>query len=209
MADNLLQEVDAALRADRAAAFWNKHRGTLVGVVIAIILGTAANSVWQQMREAKGAKLLTALTENQRLLEQKDYAKAASGFQQVAAQASGEVKALALIWQSRALVAEGKKAEAAEALSQAAGMNAGLWSDIACLRLAGVDEAKASCLAAKGNSPLMATRAQWAVAQAWAKGDHKDAHARIEAMLADKNLSPEARDRLTQWLAILQAGEHS
>jgi hypothetical protein len=190
MADNLLQEVDQALRADHAAALWAKHRNTIIAAIAGVILLTAANSVWQHFREVRGGETLQALIESQKLLDD-----------------GKPAEALALVWQSRALMAQGKKTEAVDALKIAVADGDSLWADIACLRLGGLDAKAATCLDAKKNSPLASTRAEWAAAQAWAKGDRKVAIASIEKLIADKDTSAEARERLAQWLASMNAQE--
>ncbi len=204
MADSLLEEVDQALRADRAGALWSTYRKPLYAIAAALVLGTAANSAWQSYREAKGGALLLKLTQAQKLMDAGKSGDAAKAFGDVAASASGEFKDLALVWQSRALVQSGKMDDAVNALKTAATGGHNLWADIACLRLAGLDAASAEgCLSAKANSPLAATRAQWAAANLWAKGDVAGAKAALEAMIADKNTSADTAARLTQWLTLM------
>lgn len=208
MADSLLQEVDQALRADRASALWQKHRKTLLTIAAGLILGTAANSLWQHQREVKGGEMLQKLTEAQQLLEKGNAPEAAKAFGAIAAGAKGEFKDLALVWQSRALVKAEKKTEAATVLAEAVKDGQSLWADIACLRLAGLDaKAAEPCLAAKNKTPLAATRAEWAAANSWANGDVLGAKAAIEALLADANTAPDASARLTEWLAVIKAQE--
>lgn len=206
MADNLLQEVDAALRADRAGALWNQHKKTVITFIVVLIAATAANSIWQHYREQRGGEVLANLIASQQLLEQGKAEEAAQSFKKIADGARGEFKHLALVWESRALFAANKKEEATNALKQAVADGTSLWSDIACLRLAGLNaDAASACLSAKSNSPLASTRAEWAAANLWAKGDAEGAIAAIEKMLADKETPAESRQRLTQWLATMKA----
>ena len=204
MADSLLKEVDQAMRADRAAALWAKHRQTVIMCVVALILGTAANSAWQYIRETRGAEKMLAFSESQKLLVAGKPADAAKAFAAIADDSRGELHDLARIWQARALSTQGKKPEAISALKQAVAGDS-VWADIACLRLAGLDSKESSCLSAQKNSPLATTRAEWDAANMWAKGDSKAAIASIEAQIADKDTSDAARDRLTQWLAGMKA----
>lgn len=204
MTDNLLQEVDAALRADRAADLWNKHKSSIIGVALAIVLATAANSAWQYYRELQGGKTLAALSEAKTQMLAGKNEDAAQAFAHVAASEHGEMKALALVWQARALSSAGKTDEAVKVLSEATATGANLWSDMACLRLAGLDAAAAkSCLEAKDDSPLKELRAEWAVANLWEQGDSATATKSLEAMIADKKTSPDTREQLTQWLAVM------
>lgn len=205
MADSLLQEVDDDLRAERLNRLWQQNKKTLLAFVIALILGTAANAAWQHYREVKGGHMLAMLSENQQLLEHGKAEDAAKGFKTIADGASGEFKDLALVWESRALFAAGKKDEAAAPLKEAVAGSSNLWSDIACLRLAGLDaNAAVSCLAATSNSPLASTRAEWSAANQWANGDTDGAMAAIEKQLANKDLTQDSRERLTQWLAVMK-----
>jgi hypothetical protein len=208
MADNLLKEVDEALRAERAAALWQKHRTTIVTFIAAIILGTAANSLWQHHRETKGGELLEALHANAELLSKGKAEEAAAGFKTIADGASGEVKDLALVWQSRAHVAAKQPKEAIAALEAAVADGHSLWADIACLRLAGLDaKAAAPCLAANASSPLAATRAEWTAANLWGEGKNAEAMAALEAHIANPDTSPDTRMRLKQWLASMKASQ--
>lgn len=206
MADSLLREVDEALRADRASALWQKHRSVIITFAVVLILGTAANSLWQAHRKTQGGERFAALSMNEQLLASGKAEEAAQGFKKVAAEASGEVKALALVWQSRAHVAAKQPEQAISALQAAVAQGHSLWADIACLRLAGLDaKAAAPCLAANEKSPLAATRAEWSAANLWAEGNTAQAIAALERHAADPDTSPEARARVTQWLTSMKA----
>ena len=206
MADQLLQEVDDALRADKIHEWWRTNKNTLIAFIAALILGTAANAAWQHYREVKGGHMLAALSENQQLLAKGKAEDAAAGFKKIADGASGEFKDLALVWESRALFAAGKKTEAAAPLKEAVATGGNLWSDIACLRLAGLDaKAAAPCLQSASSSPLASTRAEWSAANLWASGDKDGAMASIEKQLANKDPTQDSRERLTQWLASMKA----
>lgn len=203
MADSLLKEVDDALRADRASALWQKHKASIIVFVVALVLGTAANSIWQQQREKNGAKTLTALSENQQLLARGDAAGAAKGFEKIASDSSGQVQALALVWQARAHLAAKQTPEAIAVLSTAAKGNS-LWHDIACLRLAGLDaNAAAPCLADTKKSPLSAMRAEWSAANLWHSGKSAEAMAALDALIARADTSVDTKARLTQWRAAM------
>jgi len=206
MADSLLKEVDDALRADRAGALWRKHRRFIITLGVIVIAATAANSAWQSYREARGGRILAALVANQQLLEHGNISEAAEGFQSIAAGADGDFKDLALIWQSRALMAAHKKPEAIAALSEAVASGDGLWNDVACLRLAGLDaDAAKPCLAASNTSPLAHTRFEWHAAAAWARGEPAIARTTIAALLADPETDANSRARLVQWQASIDA----
>lgn len=205
MADSLLKEVDDALRADRAAGLWQHYRGAIIGVIVLLILAAAGNSAWQHYYEARGGEWLLKLTQYEAMLDSGKVSEAAKGFGEVAASASGDVRTLALVWQSRALVAAGNKDEAVKLLKTAASGSPSLWTDIACLRLAGLDANEASCLSASTDSPLKLERAQWAAAEAWGKGERDAAITALDKLIADETVSQEARARLMQWRATIKA----
>ena len=208
MADSLVKEVDDALRADRMNAWWRQNKKAVIAFIMLLIAATAANSIWQHYREVKGGHMLAMLSMNQKLLEQNKAEDAAKGFKTIADGASGEFKDLALVWESRALLKAGKKAEAIEPLKLAVASGSSLWADIACLRLAGLDATAATpCLAAQTKSPLASTRAEWSAATLWATGDTQGAMAAIDHQLGSKNLTADSRERLMQWRASITAAK--
>jgi hypothetical protein len=209
MADRLLEEVDEALRADRAGALWAKYRSTIIWCVVALIVGTAGNSIWQHYRESRGGEVMGQLNANQQLFAQGKNKEAADGFGKIAAERGGELKQIAQVWQARALVAADDKAAATAVLKEASnGTN--IWSDIACLRLAGIDaNAAKPCLDAAHESPLATERAEWSAANAWAAGDTEGAVKAIEEEIADANTDTDSRAQLTQWLTAIKAQKKS
>lgn len=207
MTDSLLKEVDEALRADRTGALWNRYRLIVILLALALVFATAADSIWQHYRQQLGAQVMLRFNENQRLLKIGKADEAARGFDAIAAAQGGQLRELAQIWQARALVAAGNKSMAIAVLQRAAdsGSNS-LWSDIACMRLSGLDTVAATpCLTAGNDSPLRIERAQWAAGIAWGKGDSEAALSGIEQLIADPESSQKARAQLTQWLAVVKA----
>jgi hypothetical protein len=80
-----------------------------------------------------------------------------------------------------------------------------LWGDIACLRLAALDAAAATCLEEKKTTPLAWQRAQWAAANAWAAGDLAKAQAILTRLATNEELPPEAQVQMQQWLDTVEA----
>ena len=209
MTDHLLQEVDADMRAERMMQLWARYRRPLMFAVIAIVLGTAAHSIWQYYHEKQGGEMLTRLTTAQQLMVAGKNDEAAAAFGAVASDASGDQRTLAQIWQSRALVAADKKDEAATVLTTAADGKTGLWSDIACLRLASLKGGQAACLASTKDSPLMYQRHEWDAAGLWAAGKHDEAIAALEQLATSPDTSDAMRDRIGQWLATMRSEKPS
>jgi hypothetical protein len=208
MADNLLREVDAALRAERAASIWQNHRTLLIGIATIIILAVAAKSAWWHLREARGGDVLLALNEAKNLIVAGKPGEASKAFAAIAATQAGERQALAYVWQARADLAANNPVDAIEALRNATATGNHLWSDIACLRLAGLDAVAATpCLNAPETSPLQVERRKWAAAQAWEAGDATRAIATLEPLAANEANSPELREYLNQWLGVMKASK--
>ncbi len=204
--DSLLREVNDAVRADRALALWNRYRPTVVALVVAVILLTAANSAWHYYRQAQGAKALTQLIESQQLLEAGKAQDAAQGFAAIAQNHSGELRDLARVWQARALLAAGQKETAIAVLTAAATGGHSLWTDMACLRLAGLDaKAATPCLSAPTATPLVGERAQWSAATQWSLGERDAAVAGIEKLIGAETTTQESRAQLLEWLTIIKA----
>ena len=204
MADSLIKEVNEALRADRAAGLWHKYKRIIILCAFALLLGTAAHSGWQHYRHVHGGKTLLQFSEGQKQFDAKQFGEAALSFAAIAQDNRGELRELALVWRARALVAADKTSEAIQALT-AASTGKSLWADIACLRLAGLDEKAATCLALEHQSPLADERAQWAAANAWATGDPTAAITTLDRLIADEHTSEDTRTQLMQWQAVMKA----
>lgn len=203
MSDQLLEEIDNALRADRMAALWRRYRRVVWLLAAAILLLAAADAARNYWREHQGRATLLALEDAKRLLKQGKTEEAAMGFAAVAEQQSGDTRAVAQIWQARAWVAEGKATQAAPLL-QAVAKGDSVWADVACLRLASLNAALASsCLSAKQASPLAVTRQQWAIASRWQAGDVAGAKAALDALIADAATDANLKLQLARWRAAM------
>ncbi len=205
MVDMLMSEVSADVRAERLAQLWMRHRMHLLLFVIAVILASIGSSIWEHYQDRRGGALLLQFTEAQHLLEQNKNGDAATSFSDIAQHTDGDLHNLARIWQARALVAAGRKDEATDVLRQVTYATSGLWGDIACLRLASVDIKAADCLNEKKKSPLAAERAQWAAAQAWAKGDTAQAVTILKSLVEDPSTPETVRANAQSWLATANA----
>ena len=204
MADQLLQEVDADLRADQLHQLWQQYKRTLLFVVIALLVMTAADSLWQNYREKVGGRHMLALSDAQTLFDQGKYTEAAAAFEKAASEVSGETRTLARLWQGRALVRAGKKPEAIAVLKPAS-EDRSLWGDLACLRLAGLDQSAATCLSDTHDSPLAGKRREWHAAGAWQNGDTNEAITTFEELATSSDTTEATRAEITGWLATLRA----
>lgn len=205
MVDHLMDEVNADVRAERLHALWMKYRTHVAVVAGLVIVATAGNSLWNSYQQKRGGQLMVQFRNAERLFEQKRFDESANSFATLVKGTDGELNNLAQIWQARALVAAGKKDKAVAALRSASNHGAALWGDIACLRLASLDIAEATCLTQKKATPLAWQRAQWAAANAWAEGDLAKATEVLNALLKNESLPEAVRSEVGRWLATIAA----
>lgn len=206
MFDSLLSEVDADVRAERAAQLWARWRRPLYAAIVAAIALAAGDSIWQHYAEKRGGERMEQLTAAHALYTQGNPKEAAEAFAAVAADTGGELATLATLWQGRALVAANEKDAAIAAFTAAATGAPGLWSDLACLRLASLDNAAAKdCLASTKETPLLNQRREWQAANQWAAGEREQAIATLEELATSPETSKEASTQINQWLGTLRA----
>lgn len=102
MADSLMQEVNADVRAEKMAALWKRYRQPLLVFCIVLVLATAAGQLWQHHRQTRGVEWMTQLVQAQEILAKGDAEGAAEAFAAVAEHATGDARTMAFIWQARA-----------------------------------------------------------------------------------------------------------
>ena len=205
MTDQLLQEVTADLRAAQIDAWWKQNYKKVIALVIALILAIVGITAYQHYKEKRGGELMLKLYDARALYTQKKFADAAESFSAAAETASGDARTMALLWQGRALSAADEKEKAVTVLKTAAGGRASLWSDLACLRLAGLDESAATCLGSAQDSPLVAQRRAWQAASDWQAGNKTKAITALEELATSNAITDQTRSELTQWLGTLRA----
>jgi hypothetical protein len=202
--DGLLREINEEVRAERVAHLWRQYRFLVAMVVVLVLVATIGNTLWSNYREQRGGEWLSQLMAAQTQFTQGKFAEAEKGFAGVAANASGDLGAVASIWQARALVGQGKTADAAALLQKTITQTQGLWGDVACLRLASIDTKAATCLASSKASPLKWQRMQWAIAERWHAGEFDQAIAMLRDATNDAATPEAARAELMQWLAMME-----
>jgi hypothetical protein len=206
MVDSLLSEVDADVRAERAAQLWARYRRPLFTAIALVIALTAADSIWQHFAEKRGGALLIRFTEAQALYDQGKAKEAADAFAAIATDTSGETKTMAELWQGRALTAANDNAGAIAIFTSASSGTPGLWSDLACLRLASLDHTAATtCLASSKETPLLNQRREWQAAVLASAGKHDEAVAMFEEIATSQDTSDAARARINQWISTMHA----
>lgn len=81
---DIFQEVDEDLRRDRAAALWRRYGAYVIGVAVALVLGTAAWSGWQYYRTNQRLAAGDRFTQAMLQANQGQADEAATGFAAVA-----------------------------------------------------------------------------------------------------------------------------
>ncbi|WP_191061770.1 tetratricopeptide repeat protein, partial [Geminicoccus harenae] len=121
MSDALIREVQEDLQRDRAIAFAKRYGGWVVGLLLFVVLGTAAYVGWQnwqaKVRQDESARLFAAITK----LETGQTEAALADLEAVGAETSAGVAALARFQAAQAAGAAGKADEATANLEQVAG----------------------------------------------------------------------------------------
>lgn len=204
MNDMLIQEVNDALRKERAEQFWVKNRGGLLALVVAVIVGTAGGQIYRSWKQDRNEAFATAIVEVQGQIETGRFAQANLALETLAKDYSGEQQQIARLWLARAQIAEGK-AEAAEttleALIESKG-NPTSWKDAACVWHAGLTSTWHKACDALQDSPLQTVKLELAAATAIAKKDWDAARPLVKKLQELSEELPEQRVRAGQ-LALL------
>jgi len=99
---SILQEIDEALRADKAAQFWERHSSAVITFCVVIVLATAVSEFWKShmrsVHEQQTSELAQAIT----LAEIGKYSEAISGYEQVEAD-GGQLALLAKLQRAQTL----------------------------------------------------------------------------------------------------------
>jgi hypothetical protein len=207
--DSLIREVNDAVRHDQMVALWKQYRTPLFAIAAALVLATAGSSIWSNYRDSRGAEAMQAMSSAQALLVAGSYAPAAEAFAKAGDDAlTGESRDLAHLWQARALQAANEEGKAIAVLEKLATKPEGkdpIWSDMACLRLVGLDATKTTCLNG-GESPLANERQLVRAANLWQAGKDAEA-AEILRKLAHSVDTPEpVRNRANHYLSVAADG---
>jgi hypothetical protein len=112
---NLFQEIDDELRQDKATLLWKKYGSTLIGAIIAVIIGVGAYEGWKSYDLSTRTELGDKYAQALELARQDQFDGAAKEFQALAGETDGGYKTLALMQEASLLVQQGKNADAAQA----------------------------------------------------------------------------------------------
>lgn len=213
--DSFIREVNEELRSDKAKAFWRRFGPLVIGGVVAIVLGTAANvgyTNWTASKSsASGDKFLAALD----LAAEGKNDEALTAFDDLEKTGYGSYPALAQLRAATVLFQKGDVVAAVEAFDSASHDNAipSSLRDMARVRAAYIlvddgsyeDVAKrVETLTADSNPMRFSAREVLALA-AWKAGRNEDA-ARLFKQNADDNFAPpNLRQRANTMLDLMRA----
>lgn len=96
---DIFEEVDEALRRERVAALWGRHKVLIVAALVGVVVGTGIYSGWRSWAQTRAEQATSAL-----LAAQKATDKAAE-LEAFAAARQGDMRALALFEAADALAA--------------------------------------------------------------------------------------------------------
>ncbi len=200
MTDILIQEVNDAMRRERAEQAWEKNRGLIIALIVAIIFGTAGGQIYRSMKAERNAAFTNGLVDATESLAAKNYDDAAKTLESLAADAKGEHKAMAQLWLARAYIEGGKQEEAKAPLEDVLknGTRATVWHDAACVWMTGLTNTFPEQCDASAKSPLQTTKMELAIADAIAKKDWVKARSLYAQLRELASSLPEQRQRVVQ-----------
>ena len=211
--DSLFREVDEAIRHDKLMAAWRKYRMPLLAASLALIVATAGGSMWSAYQQKRAGESMQQFSIAQEQYAAGDFNTAADSFGITADIAlKGDLRDMAQLWEARALEKAGKEKAAIKQLVELAEKPAGddlLWRDLACLRLAAIDSAKAATCLDAGASPLDAERALVRASTLWEAGKADKAAALLQMLVSDADTNDSVRARAQQYLSAVKSDAKS
>ncbi len=206
--DNLLREINEAVRHDRLVALWRQYRLPALCAAAALIVATAGGSMWNSYQDKRAGQAMQQFAIGQEEFKSGAFREAADSFATTADVAlKGALRDLAHLWQARALEKYGKTDRAVVLYDQVANKPDGndlVWRDLACLRLVALDEKKTACLS-YGDSPLVGERHLVRAATLWQQGKKDEAAVLLGLLADDVNQSESVRTRAQNYLSAVSA----
>lgn len=211
MSNELIREIDDALKQDKVAEFFKRFAKHMVyGCVASVAIATAV-VLWrghmQHVHEAQTDTLLEA----HRMFLSKRYEDAKKELTKLTADSSGEMAAMATIWLAKTQTELGELNDAVESLAQVQklGVNDSPLAKLACLQgamLATDDERFNACLAAKPTDPLAPLLAEISAIKQIKAGKTSG----VKESLPDPSLLPVSqKQRITDLNAYLSSSIHA
>ncbi|HEY8189543.1 MAG TPA: hypothetical protein VIF12_02580, partial [Micavibrio sp.] len=201
---DLLQEIDEAIRRDKAAKFWKENSAYILGGAIGVVLMTGAFTAWNAWT------LKNNIRQTSLLISALQTTHPETALEAAAKSLKGSHKAVAMIQAAGYLAQEKNKDSALAMLHQVQGdMTApGIWRDLARLmavRIAydeGIDESGAKALY-DDLKPLLSKKGPWeaeaqiqaAIIAGESLKDYKAALLHLNSPLTDKDAPDTLKER--------------
>lgn len=205
MTDMLIQEINEAVRRDKAERMWQENRGLLIALVVAIIVGTGGGQVYRHWKNEQNARFTSTLVEATGQINGGDVDKAETALKALAKDARGEQKTIASLWLARAQLKQGDTKAAGKTLETViqTGERGSAWHDTACIWQTGIQGEWAKGCDASAASPLRSTKLELATADAIAKSDWVKARSLLAQLKDEAKTLPEQRIRAQQLSLLL------
>jgi len=212
---SILQEIDEALRADKAAQFWERNSGAVITFCVVIVLATAVSEFWKSHMRSVHEQQTSTLAQAITLAEAGKYSEAISGYEQVEAD-GGQLALLAKLQRAQTLAEMKQEDKAIEVYNSIATSGQGKVPDIFRDYAAVQADILAHNLALASGRPAVATeggkeaRASgrsyasfFTEIDALRSGDHKNATALLNSVVSDKDAPFSERARAGMLLGSL------
>jgi hypothetical protein len=209
---SILQEIDEALRADKAEQFWASHSGTIITCCLLVVLSSAA-SVWWKNHVHDQQQLQTSLiVRGTKLASEGKFADSIPPFEQAEAQ-GGKLATIAGLKHAEALLDMKQDDKALAVYNDIAAGKIGdatdLLRDFARLEATILSHNRAGGKAPAGNEPeaggtFNASVSELAGIRALQSGDTKTAIATFSKIISDEATPPSMRERDTEFLSSIK-----
>lgn len=101
MTDQLIDEVDAALRRERIEAFWKRFGQSVVAGSVGVLLLTIGAVIWQNHRAAERRAWTSHMLAARSAIEQKQYGEAARALEAAETEADENLRVLTRLWRAQ------------------------------------------------------------------------------------------------------------
>lgn len=205
MSDILIQEVNDAVRRDRAERLWKQNRVTLIALIVAVIVGTAGGQIYRNWKNDRNAVFSAALVNATQAINGDTPKAAIAPLSALVKESHGEQKAIAGLWLARAQIRTGDTTQAEATLTDviATAGRGSAWQDTACIWQVALIDAWPEGCDASANSPLQAAKLELAAADALAEKDWERARVLLVKLQDLSANLPEQRSRAHQLSLLL------
>jgi hypothetical protein len=201
MEDNIVREVNEAVRQERLHTLWKQLRTPVFVIVGLAIAATAGGSIWKEITREKNAEFTQAMFAAKRLYDGKKYDEATAAFAALATEQSADKKQMALVWQARAERQTNADNAARKTLESALTIKGGtsLWRDLACIELIPLSpEMPPECVASEDSALAPELTAAHAAAL-WQQGKTAEASTLLDQLIQSQATPPVLKEQAEAW----------